>query len=116
MRAPGFKTLRADNKKQVTQLQKLVTQSLYRLKDWIIKKPVDEQVGYLSRQLARDESRLADLMCSDNQRQQGGDWQYVENSLILKSQLVCCTLSMAGIEKMLIAKDLFDYLIVDEAC
>lgn len=40
----------------------------------------------------------------------------MENSLILKSQLVCCTLSMAGIEKMQIAKDLFDYLIVDEAC
>ena len=47
---------------------------------------------------------------------QVGDWQYHENSLILKSQLVCCTLSMSGIEKMNIAKDLFDYLIVDEAC
>lgn len=35
---------------------------------------------------------------------------------MLKSQLVCCTLSMAGIAKMSIVKGLFDYLIVDEAC
>lgn len=35
---------------------------------------------------------------------------------MLKSQLVCCTLSMAGIPKMVLTKDLFDYLIVDEAC
>lgn len=35
---------------------------------------------------------------------------------MLRSQLVCCTLSMAGIPKMVITKDLFDYLIIDEAC
>jgi senataxin len=34
----------------------------------------------------------------------------------LKSQIVCCTLATAGLEKLEVAKDTFDYLIVDEAC
>lgn len=46
----------------------------------------------------------------------GGDWKYQENALILKTPILCTTLSMAGIEKLEIAKDTIDYLIVDEAC
>jgi hypothetical protein len=45
-----------------------------------------------------------------------GDWKYQENALILKTPILCTTLAMAGIEKLEIAKDMVDYLIVDEAC
>ena len=45
-----------------------------------------------------------------------GDWKYAENSLILKSKILFTTLSMAGIEKFELIRDLVDYLIVDEAC
>jgi len=94
-----------------------VCESYRRLKEWLKKKSAVEQVDQVKRQLQRDGAYLHDLENVDiDQMKQVGDWQYAENSLILKSQLVCCTLSMAGIEKMNIAKDLFDYLIVDEAC
>lgn len=46
----------------------------------------------------------------------GGDWKYQENALILKTPILCTTLAMSGIEKLEIAKDMVDYLIVDEAC
>ena len=68
MQAPGFTGLRMDNKELVPLLQKLVTPSYRRLKDWIIKKPADEQLNFLSRQLARDENRIAELSSSENQR------------------------------------------------
>ena len=45
-----------------------------------------------------------------------GDWKYAENSLILKTPIICTTLSMAGIERLEIARGSIDYLIVDEAC
>ena len=45
-----------------------------------------------------------------------GDWKYEEASLILKTRVICTTLSMAGIERLDIQKGLVDYLIVDEAC
>ena len=46
----------------------------------------------------------------------GGDWKYQENALILKTPILCTTLSMAGSEKLEIAKDTIDYVSVDEAC
>lgn len=46
----------------------------------------------------------------------GGDWKYQENALILKTPILCTTLSMAGIEKLEQVKGMVDYLIVDEAC
>lgn len=45
-----------------------------------------------------------------------GDWKYEENALVIKTKIICSTLSMAGIEKMQLMKDQVDYLIVDEAC
>ena len=59
-----------DDKVIVPLLQKLVTPSYRRLKDWIIKKPADEQLSFLSKQLARDEKRIAELSSSENQRLQ----------------------------------------------
>lgn len=52
----------------------------------------------------------------DNKQSQGGDWKYLENQIILKSKIICTTLSMSGIEKFDIIKDMVDYLIIDEAC
>ena len=45
-----------------------------------------------------------------------GDWKYAENNLILKTPVICTTLSMAGIDRLEIARGCIDYLIVDEAC
>ena len=66
MQAPGFTGLRADNKELFQLLQKLVTPSFKRLRVWIIKKPAEEQLSFLSRQLARDESRIAELSSCEN--------------------------------------------------
>ena len=104
-----------ENLKQRQPLQRLVFENYRKLKDWLKKKTPSEQLEKVKRELTRDEAYLNDLQNADTMKQIG-DWQYAENSLILKSQLVCCTLSMAGIEKMNIGKDLFDYLIIDEAC
>jgi len=59
---------------------------------------------------------LNELLKSNAQDKHGGDWKYQENALILKTPILCTTLSMAGIEKLEIMKDMVDYLIVDEAC
>jgi senataxin len=40
----------------------------------------------------------------------------VEERLILGSSIICCTLSMSGIDSLQITKGLIDYLIIDEAC
>jgi len=104
-----------ENPNHLPALQRLIQPNYRRLKEWLTKKTPEEQLRSVATQHKRDEEYLADLMNAENLTQKG-DWQYVENSLILKSQLVCCTLSMSGIAKMNIAKDLFDYLIVDEAC
>jgi len=53
---------------------------------------------------------------SGEKGKQGGDWKYHENSLILKTPIMCTTLSMAGIERLEITSGSIDYLIVDEAC
>jgi hypothetical protein len=69
VQAPGFTAFRVDDKHVITLLQQLVTPSIRRLKDWIVKKSLDEQLSHLTRQLARDENRLADLLSGENQRQ-----------------------------------------------
>jgi len=45
-----------------------------------------------------------------------GDWKYAENALILRTPIICTTLSMAGIERLDLLRGSVDYLIVDEAC
>lgn len=117
MKKKDFKGLIFENKTHLTALQRLVFQNYRKLKEWLKKKSASEQREFINRQHERDLKYLDELEHADIENmKQVGDWQYHENSLILKSQLVCCTLSMSGIEKMNIAKDLFDYLIVDEAC
>jgi senataxin len=49
-------------------------------------------------------------------KQKGSDWRNVETQLIQQSKIICCTLSLAGQDKLDILKDQVDYLIVDEAC
>ena len=46
----------------------------------------------------------------------GGDRRYQENSLIHRAKIVMTTLAMSGTERLEIAKDKFEYLIIDEAC
>lgn len=44
------------------------------------------------------------------------DWKKLENEIILKSKVVCCTLNIAGSEKLKMLKGHVDVLIIDEAC
>jgi hypothetical protein len=66
--------------------------------------------------LDQHSKQLEVLLRTNAKDNKGGDWKYQENALILKTPILCTTLSMAGIEKLEIAKDTIDYLIVDEAC
>ena len=116
MEEKKLKNFIKDDKTVVPGLQLLITPSYRGLRKWMLTKSTEEQIRHLKSQLTQEEKRIVILSSSENSRVQGGDWEYVENSLILRSQLVCCTLSMAGIKKMNITKDLFDYLIIDEAC
>lgn len=86
-----------------------------RVKEFIKKKTKEEHIEFLKRTLETNERKLGDLLSGENTKQ-GSDWKYYENSIILKSQIICCTLAIAGQEKLEILKDQLDYLIVDEAC
>ena len=44
------------------------------------------------------------------------EWKDAENAIIMESQIICCTLSMAGSVKLYPFVNHFEYLIVDEAC
>ena len=59
---------------------------------------------------------ILDMIAENPDKNAKGDWKYEEASLILKTRVICTTLSMAGIERLDIQKGLVDYLIVDEAC
>jgi superfamily I DNA and/or RNA helicase len=61
------------------------------------------------------ERQLGELHSGENAKQ-GADWKLVENEIILRSKIICCTLAISGSEKLEIVKDMIDYLIVDEAC
>lgn len=74
-----------------------------------------EHIDFLSRVARSSAARLKSLLSGENERQ-GSDWRFVENSIIEKSHIVCCTLSMAGHEKLDVIRNEVDYLIVDEAC
>jgi superfamily I DNA and/or RNA helicase len=93
----------------------LVGRSTKSSREFIKKKTKDEQKLFLSKNLEKYSKQIDELLSGENAKQ-GSDWRVLENDLILKSSIVCCTLSMAGNEKLEIAKNTFDYLIVDEAC
>jgi len=44
------------------------------------------------------------------------EWKDAEAAIIQESQIICCTLSMAGSAKLYPFVNHFEYLIVDEAC
>ena len=81
-----------------------------------VNKPVAGQKADIGKEMEKCKRILDDI---ENDRTNGknkGDWKYAENSLILKTPVICTTLSMAGIERLEISRGTIDYLIVDEAC
>jgi len=44
------------------------------------------------------------------------EWKDAEQAIINESNIICCTLSMAGSAKLFPFVNSFEYLIVDEAC
>jgi len=86
-----------------------------RVKDFVKNNTKEEQVRFLNRILEVKEKQLAELLSGESAKQ-GGDWKLVENEIILRSRIICCTLAIAGGEKLELVKDQVDYLIVDEAC
>lgn len=99
-------------------LRRLVTNEPRRLKKWLATKTIDEQKNHFKKSLRDTQRKLKEATNMLNRKDimQGEDWQFVEGHLIGRSAIVCCTLSMAGIEKMRLLADSVDYLIVDEAC
>lgn len=64
---------------------------------------------------ASSEAKLKEIMEGEHEKK-GSDWKLVENQLLLKSQIICCTLALSGVDKLEALKNCVDYLIVDEAC
>ena len=46
----------------------------------------------------------------------GLDRKYIENSIILRTPVICTTLAMAGIDCLNLLQDEVECLLVDEAC
>ena len=44
------------------------------------------------------------------------EWKDAEKAIIAESNIICCTLSMAGSAKLQPFVNQFEYLIIDEAC
>ena len=78
-------------------------------------KTKSEQNEILENNKAKCQSFLDAIKKSPDQAGKG-NWKVEEASLILKSKVICTTLSMAGIERLEALKGHVDYLIVDEAC
>lgn len=100
-------------------LQAVVAQNLKKIKDFFKKYPTAfEQKKYFLDQKTKFVQQLNKIQqnVEDNKQSTGGDWKYIENQIILKSKILCATLSMSGVEKFDIVKDQIDFLIVDEAC
>lgn len=85
------------------------------VKDFVKTRTKDEHIQFLKKILDIKERQLADLHSGENAKQ-GGDWKIIENEIILRSKIICCTLAISGSEKLEILNDQVDYLIVDEAC
>ena len=109
----------ADDQNHRKYLQKLICENLRKLKDWFKKNPSPNdqrrQFQNMKDRLLQQRDKI-DQNIDDNRLGQGGDWRYQENHIIIKSKILCTTLSMSGIEKLDIVKNQVDYLIIDEAC
>lgn len=90
--------------KHVQYLYKLVSHNVKRVKEFIKKKTKEEHVEFLKKTLEANERKLDELLSGENTKQ-GSDWKYYENNIILKSQIICCTLAISGQEKLEALKD-----------
>ena len=115
MKAPGFEGLTMENKQHVTFIQRLYKQSYRDVKKFLATKTHDQQLAFFEKDIDFRQRKLKDLLNHEDQKVKG-DWEFAENNLMLKSQIICCTLSMAGIPKLDLVKNGIDYLIIDEAC
>ena len=87
------------------------------VKDFIKRKSKPEHIEFLLRFKAQIERKLDDVRSGINElSNKRNDSKLVENLIIQRSRVVCCTLAISGIEKMHLLKDKIDYLIIDEAC
>ena len=64
-------------------------------------------VNFLKKIIRTNEKKLENLE---------NDWKQNESKIIKQSQVIFCTLSTSGIEKLERLKHHIDYLIIDEAC
>ena len=109
----GFKLDFQNNRHRET-LGKVINSNIKKVKAFI-GKPAEAQSMTIKGEMEKCKRFLQDIE-SGRDKSQKGDWKYAENALILKTRVICTTLSMAGIERLEITRGNIDYLIVDEAC
>lgn len=87
------------------------------VKEFIKRKSKPEHIEFLLKFKAQAERKLSDVRSGiEELSTKRRDSKVIEKLIILKSKIVCCTLAIAGLEKMELLKDKVDYLIIDEAC
>ena len=59
---------------------------------------------------------MNEFKAGNNVHQGNVEWKEAEKAIISEASIICCTLSMAGSNKLEAFKDRFEYLIIDEAC
>lgn len=101
-------------------MQAIINQNLKKLKDWTRKSGstlIDQRRSIVQiREKIVQQGQKIKRSIQENTLAPGGDRRYQENSLIHRAKIVLTTLSMSGTERLEIAKDKFEYLIIDEAC
>ena len=100
-------------------MQSLISPNLKKLKDWLKKNPsINEQRRALVqiREKIVMQGQKIKKSIEENTLAAGGDRRYQENSIVHRAKIVMTTLAMSGTERLEIAKDKFEYLIIDEAC
>jgi superfamily I DNA and/or RNA helicase len=75
-----------------------------------------QQLQAMELQLKMHNSELNEFKQGTNIHQGNLEWKEAEKAIIHDANIVCCTLSMAGSNKLDTFRDKFEYLIIDEAC
>ena len=112
--AKGFKLDSGKNRSRNLIMKSIHTEDQAKAKAFC-DKTKSEQKEILTSNMMKCKSFLDAIQKSPDQANKG-NWKVEEASLILKSKVICTTLSMAGIERLEALKGHIDYLIVDEAC
>ena len=112
----GFKLDPFNNKHRIALQKVIQKEAIRKIKEFCVKKSPGEQLDFIKKNIATCKRILDDIFNDRVDMRNKGDWKYCENSLIIKTQVICTTLSMAGIERLDLIKNSIDYLIVDEAC